>query len=120
MYRLHRPLHFYPIFRKQSPKNILKKMRKIFVVAALMTSSLLFAQTDSTILNEVVVTASKVPIKQSATGKVISVISRETIEKNVGRSLTQLLNEQAGITVSGALNNMGTPSSCGELLPAAP
>jgi len=83
-------------------------MRKIFVVAALMNSSLLFAQTDSTILNEVVVTASKSPIKQSATGKVISVIGRETIEKNVGRSLTQLLNEQAGITISGALNNMGT------------
>jgi len=85
-------------------------MRKIFAVAAVLTSSQLMAQTDTSgqTLNEVIVTANKFPQKQTTTGKVVTVIDREQIEKNVGRSLTQLLNEQAGITIGGALNNLGT------------
>lgn len=62
-------------------------------------------------LDEVIVTANKVSQKQSTTGKVVSVISREQIEKSTGRTVGQLLNEQAGITVNGALNNLGTNQS---------
>jgi len=85
-------------------------MRKVFVVAALLTSSQLLAQTDtaSKTLNEVVVTANKFAQKQFNTGKVVTVIDRAQIEKSAGRTLTQILNEQAGITINGALNNMGT------------
>ena len=59
-------------------------------------------------LDEVVVTANKFPQKQSTTGKVISVITKEQIEKSSGKTVSQLLNEQAGITINGALNILGS------------
>ncbi|MDQ6814852.1 MAG: TonB-dependent receptor plug domain-containing protein, partial [Bacteroidota bacterium] len=79
----------------------------VFIFAALAAS----AQSDTLSgnrLDEVVVTANKFPQKQSTTGKVISVITKEQIEKSSGRTVGQLLNEQAGITINGALNNLGT------------
>lgn len=84
--------------------------KQFFVVAAVMISSLLNAQQDTTgkVLDEVVLTANKFEQKQSTTGKVISVISKEQIEKSSGKSLAQLLNEQAGITIAGANNAMGS------------
>lgn len=84
-------------------------MKKVFVVTALFFSSQLFAQTDSSkTLNPVVVTATKLPQKQSTTGKVVSVISKEQIEKSSGRTVGQLLNEQAGLVISGSLNTIGS------------
>lgn len=85
--------------------------RKFFAVTALIAiGSPLLAQQDSSILNldEVVVTASKTPQKQSATGKVITVITKEQLEKSAGKSLAQVLNEQAGVVVNGSLNNPGS------------
>jgi vitamin B12 transporter len=74
-----------------------------------------FAQTtkDSTVrqLDQVVVTATKYPVKQSQTGKVVIVIPHEEIEKSTGKPLGELLSEQAGITVSGSLNDAGTNQS---------
>ena len=58
-------------------------------------------------LEGVVVTANKIPQKQNTTGKVISVISKEQLSKSVGKTVAQVLNEQAGITINGALNNLG-------------
>ena len=58
-------------------------------------------------LNEVVVTASKSPRKQSEIGKVVRVISAEQLEQNQGRSLTELLNQVAGLTIGGNGNNPG-------------
>ncbi|WP_207492309.1 TonB-dependent receptor plug domain-containing protein [Aridibaculum aurantiacum] len=89
-------------------------MSKKFYLLSLLTASALglHAQsvdtTRSSVLDEVVVTANKLPQKQSTTGKVISVITKEQIEQNSGRTLPQLLNEQAGLTINGALNNMGS------------
>ena len=84
-------------------------MRKFFVVTALFISSQLTAQTDSSrTLNPVVITANKIPQKQSSTGKVVSVITKEQIEKSSGRTVAQLLNEQAGLTINGALNVQGS------------
>ncbi|MBS1665563.1 MAG: TonB-dependent receptor [Bacteroidetes bacterium] len=75
----------------------------------------LFAQTskDSTVreLNEVVVTATRYPVKQSQTGKVVIVIPHSELEKNSGKSLGLLLSEQAGITVAGSYNAPGTNQS---------
>lgn len=84
--------------------------KRFFAVAAVMISSYAHSQ-DSTkrlTLDEVVVTANKVPQKQSSTGKVITVIGREQLDRSSGKTLGQLLNEQAGLTINGALNNTGT------------
>ena len=62
-------------------------------------------------LDEVVVTATKYPVKQSQTGKVVIVIPHEEIEKSIGKPLGELLGEQAGITVNGSLNDAGTDQS---------
>jgi vitamin B12 transporter len=67
--------------------------------------------TKSKQLDEVIVTANKLAQKQSATGKVITVISKDVIEKSSGRTVGQLLNEQAGVSVNGSLNNIGTNQS---------
>lgn len=70
------------------------------------------AQTDSTkpkkLQDVVVTTALKQEQKQNTTGKVITVISKEMLEKSLGKSLAQILTEQAGITVNGAYNSLGS------------
>ena len=55
-----------------------------------------------------VVTATRFAVKQSQTGKVINVITKEQIEKSSGKTVAQLLNEQAGITINGAYNAPGS------------
>ncbi len=62
-------------------------------------------------LDEVVVTATKYPVKQSQTGKVVIVVTHEELEKSAGKPLGEVLGEQAGITVSGGLNDPGTNQS---------
>ena len=81
--------------------------KKILFAAACFTGSALFAQDSSKILNPVIITANKFPQKQSTTGKVITVITKDQIEKSGGKTVAQLLNEQAGLTINGALNNLG-------------
>ena len=86
-----------------------------FLLLSATGSASVFAQTtgDSTVkkLDEVVVTATKYPVKQSQTGKVVIVIPHEDIEKSIGKPLGELLGEQAGITVGGAFNDPGTNQS---------
>ncbi len=83
--------------------------KKIFIAAAVIISSHLYAQDSTkTTLDEVVVTATKSPVKQSQTGKVISVIDQETLQRNAGKTLTEILNYQVGIYVNGANNTLGT------------
>ena len=83
--------------------------KQFFVVAAVIISSSLQAQdTTGKILDEAVVTANKFEQKQSQTGKVITVISKEQIEKSSGKTVAQILNEQAGITINGAYNVTGS------------
>ena len=92
----------------------------------LITTTLLFGQkeksatlkdsvqkrTDSTIsLEEVIVTANKVEQKQSSTGKVVTVINAATLQANAGRTIAQILNEQAGLYLPGSLSNAGTVPS---------
>jgi len=56
-------------------------MRKIFAVTAIVICSQLHAQQDT--LDNVVLTATKYPVKQSHTGKVITVINRQQIERAI-------------------------------------
>lgn len=88
-------------------------MEKPSLLLALLASTGLasLAQTDTTatrVLDEVVVTANRFPQKQSMTGKVVTVIPREVIERSAGLSLGDLLNRQAGIAIAGANNTAGT------------
>jgi vitamin B12 transporter len=84
--------------------------KKFFIVAAVFISSQLQAQQDTTgkVLDEVVITANKFEQKQSTTGKVVTVITKEQLEKSSGKTVAQVLNEQAGITINGAYNTMGS------------
>ncbi|HLL42819.1 MAG TPA: TonB-dependent receptor [Segetibacter sp.] len=86
-------------------------MTKIFSTTLFIFAALFATAQKDTLegnkLDEVIVTANKYPQKQSTTGKVITVITREQIEKSSGRTVSQLLNEQAGITINGALSNLG-------------
>lgn len=85
---------------------------KIFVVAATIIGSHFPTQAQDSSsakqLDEVVVTATRYPLKQSETGKVISVINRETLEKSGGKTLPEILNTVAGISINGANNNLGS------------
>jgi len=89
--------------------------KNFFVVAAIIISSQLQAQIvtqqeDSLTksLDEVVLTASRTRLKQSQTGKIVTVIDQKTIGNNIGRTISELLNTQAGVFINGANNNFGT------------
>ena len=90
--------------------------KHFFVLAAVIISSQLKAQfipsipgdTTGFSLDEVILSASKYPKKQSETGKVITVINRQQLEKSAGKTLGELLNTVVGTTIIGANNNMGT------------
>ena len=75
----------------------------------MIISTTALAQKDSVdTLNEVVVTANKFPQKQNTTGKVVTVITSEMLSRSIGKSLTEVLNRQAGFTIIGAQNNLGS------------
>lgn len=86
-------------------------MSKTFtLLSTLLIGSVAMAQDSirTKLLDEVVVTANKTPQKQSQTGKVVTVITRQQIEKSAGKTVAQLLNEQAGVQINGALSNAGS------------
>ncbi|MEP7232100.1 MAG: TonB-dependent receptor [Ginsengibacter sp.] len=86
----------------------------IFIAAAVIFSSYLQAQDvqeqkDTTkTLDEVIVTANKFPQKQSETGKVVTIITQEQLQRSFGKSISEVLNQQPGININGADNNLGT------------
>jgi vitamin B12 transporter len=82
--------------------------KKILFAAAVVCSSVVLAQQDSTKnLDEVVVTATKFPLKTSATGKVLTVITKEQLQKAGGKDLAQLLSDETGIIINGYNSNAG-------------
>ena len=89
--------------------------RKLTLLTTAMFASMLaFAQKDSLFrkeLDPVIVTANKTEQKQSSTGKIITIITKEEIEKSGGKDLAQLLNEQPGISINGANSNAGLNKS---------
>lgn len=58
-------------------------------------------------LDEVVIMATKNDQKQNQTGKVVNIIGREQLERSAGKTLPELLSEQAGVIVGGATSNQG-------------
>jgi len=84
------------------------------LTTSLLVAGMLLAQKDTlhgNALDPVIVTANKIEQKQSSTGKMVSVISREQIEKSAGKDLAQLLNEQTGLNVNGANSDQGKDKS---------
>jgi vitamin B12 transporter len=78
------------------------------LVSTMLLSNSIYAQESPVrTLDDVVITASRSPKKQSETGKVVRVITQETLAKSQGRTLTQVLNEVAGVTIGGNGNNPG-------------
>lgn len=82
--------------------------KKLMLLTLLFSAKMVSAQQDTTILDEVVVTANKMAQKQSTTGKVVTVITKSDLEKIGNKNLATLLQEQVGITVNGASNNAGS------------
>ena len=82
-------------------------MKKLLLPVALFFSVGLQAQDSTKTLNEVVVSANKFPTKTSLTGKVVTVITREQLERSGGKDLAQVLTEQTGIFINGANSNAG-------------
>jgi vitamin B12 transporter len=91
--------------------------KKIFIATAILISSHSYAQVVPTLpgdttstkqLDEVVVTANKYSRKQSETGKVITVIGKEVLEKSFGRTAGDILNQQTSIAVPGSQNILGS------------
>ena len=92
--------------------------KKFLIVAAAFIGSQLSAQLvptgreqDTSLLDEVVITANKYPNKTSLTGKVVTIITREQLERSGGKDLSQLLTEQVGVYVGGANSNAGKDKS---------
>jgi vitamin B12 transporter len=90
------------------------KTKKNYIAVGLGFTQLAFLNADVqaqeksvNILNEVVITASRSPKKISEIGKVVRVISSETLAKSQGRTLHEVLNNVAGITIGG---NGGNPA----------
>jgi vitamin B12 transporter len=99
-------------------KNKTMSQKLITLSVCLFATTLAFGQKEkpekdslTNTLDEVIVTANKVEQKQNATGKVVSVINSAQIQANAGRSIAQILNEQAGLYLPGSLSNAGTVPS---------
>ena len=63
--------------------------------------------TTSVYLDEVVVSAMKTPTAQRLSTKPVQVVDKATIQKNGGRDLVQLIQQETGIIVNGAFSNPG-------------
>lgn len=88
------------------------KTKHFFIAVCLgLTQSVILSiklqaqEKSATTLDEVVITASRSEKKISEIGKVVRVISSETIAKSQGRSLHEVLNNVAGITIGGNGSN---------------
>lgn len=62
-------------------------------------------------LDPVTVTAARFSMKTSRTGKVVTIISRQQLERSGGKDLSQVLAEQTGITIAGSGSNPGKEKS---------
>ena len=76
-------------------------MKSTFLwLAASIFSSQLIAQDSTSFrqLDQVIVTANRLQQKQSSTGKMVTVINQETLQRNAGKNLSEIINYQAGGT----------------------
>jgi vitamin B12 transporter len=86
----------------------MRKKITLIVFSAMSFAAMSQDSLKTTTLKEVVVTGTKFDVPIEKSGKTIFKISRESIERNAGKSLADLLNEVPGIQSDG---NFSTPGS---------
>ena len=89
----------------------MNKKNKLFFaagigIAQVLSMNISYAQ-QAQELDEVVIMATKNDQKQSQTGKVVTLITREQLDRSAGKTLPELLSEQAGVIIGGATSNQG-------------
>ena len=91
----------------------MSKYKKLTILLAVLSGYYSQAQdsANSKSLDPVVITATKYPVKLSETGKVVTVINAQQIDRSQGKTLAQILTEQSGIIVNGANSNPGKDKS---------
>ena len=92
-------------------KNYVNVVAGLGLVQLALLNTAAHAQEKNRALDTVVVTATRSPKKLSETGRVVTIISAEQINRSQGKSLPELLNTVPGITFSGANNVPGISSS---------
>jgi vitamin B12 transporter len=85
-----------------------KKISTLIVLSAVLHAAAQKDTSSTRLLDEVVVTANKIEQKQSTTGKVVTVIGKEELQRSAGKSVGQLLNEQAGVWINGSMQATGS------------
>ena len=87
------------------------KKRLFYLVLAVSTLPICAQQQKDSLsiekLEEVIITATKIPTKKKHLGKVVYQISKEVIARNQGRSVVDLLNEVPGIEINGSFSTKG-------------
>lgn len=85
------------------------KKRVIYVGALLVVSShVLSQQTHETVIDEVTV-ASKIPQQLYKTGKNVKLLTHEDLKKYQGQSVAEVLQQVAGLQLTGSSNNAQEP-----------
>ncbi|HTK21907.1 MAG TPA: TonB-dependent receptor [Mucilaginibacter sp.] len=92
-------------------KNYVNVVAGLGLVQLALLNTAAHAQEKNRALDTVVVTATRSPKKLSETGRVVTIISAEQINRSQGKSLPALLNTIPGITFSGANNAPGISSA---------
>ncbi len=101
-------IYHSPVFSSQYTVNSSQgKISSLYSLISTLQSPLSTLEKDST-LAEVTISAPKYPEKLARSGKVVSVISAEMIQANLGKSLGELLQQSVGVAVVGARSAPGT------------
>ena len=84
-------------------------MRRLLIICIVfLAANSLFSQATARIEElDSVMLDTKIKIPRKNSGKVITTISQETLAKNSGKSVAQLLNEVSGIEINGGRSNDG-------------
>src|SRR5690554_749304 len=87
----------------------MSKISTIIIFKIFLCTSLVQAQNvqiaDSLELDTIVITASKTPTSSRETTRPVVVITEKQIQQNAGKDIAELLNQQSGISINGALSN---------------
>lgn len=96
----------------------MKKEQKVWAISLIafgcLAPNVVVSQQDSlrtTQLSEVVITSSKFPKSKNETGKVLTIIDADELNRAAGKDLAQVLNEQVGLAINGANSNAGKDKS---------
>ena len=106
---------FASLFHFVRKKNdMIKRLLLLFCfsIYVLMSNAQNLDELADTIdIQDIVITHSKFPMKASLTAKPIQTIPNKVLKLSTGKDLSQVLNEQTGINVVGALSNRGKDKS---------